>query len=105
MSSRAISSPPGARTTVPFASDTPLVAPTEASAFRRALAGLSPIVKKLELEPWYNWGTIDIERMEGIFLDGEHVLAGGEGPVRYLEIQWIGLHFQVQLGRTPKAVR
>lgn len=57
-------------------------------------------------EPWYNWGSIDIERMEEIVLEGgERVLAGGEGPVRYVEVQWLGIHLAFQFGRVPKAVR
>ncbi|MEH3122004.1 MAG: hypothetical protein PGN16_08500 [Sphingomonas phyllosphaerae] len=58
------------------------------------------------VEPWYNWGEISVERMQKLRLDdGGRVCSGGEGEVRFFEIQWLGVHFAVQVGRTPKAVR
>ncbi|MEG3176164.1 hypothetical protein U1872_07990 [Sphingomonas sp. RB3P16] len=58
------------------------------------------------IEPWYNWGEVHVERMQEVrFGDGSHIEAGGEGPVRYVELQWLGIHLAVQFGRTPKAVR
>ena len=56
------------------------------------------------IEPWYNWGEIHVERMQGMRLgsDGYHQ-AIGEGPVRYFELQWFGVHLQLQVGRTPPA--
>lgn len=58
------------------------------------------------IEPWYNWGEVHIERMQEVRLgDGGHVEAGGEGPVRYVEVQWLGVHLAIQFGCTPKAVR
>ena len=58
------------------------------------------------IEPWYNWGEIHVERMQELRLaDGSHVQAGGEGPVRFVEVQWFGIHLALQFGRTPKAVR
>lgn len=57
------------------------------------------------IEPWYDWGTIYIERMQELrFGDAGHIEAGGEGTAGYFQIQWLGVHLQVQLGRTPKAV-
>lgn len=54
-------------------------------------------------EPWYNWGEVYVERMEEIRVDeGGRLHVGGEGPVRYFELQWFGIHIAVQLGRTPK---
>ena len=54
-------------------------------------------------EPWYNWGVIHVERMQEIRVDeGSRLHVGAEGPVRYFELQWLGIHFAVQLGRTPK---
>lgn len=54
-------------------------------------------------EPWYNWGEVHVERMQEIRVDeGGRLHVGGEGPVRFFEIQWFGIHFAVQLGRTPK---
>lgn len=57
------------------------------------------------IEPWYNWGTIWVERMEGMHMDGERLVGNGDGSVRFFELQWFGVHVQVQLGRTPKAGR
>ena len=58
------------------------------------------------IEPGDNWGVIHVERMQELRLDdGGTVEVGGEGPVRFFEIQWFGVHLQVQIGRTPKAVR
>jgi hypothetical protein len=44
------------------------------------------------VEPWYDWGTTYIERIE----------APGEGPGRFFTIQWLGLSLTVFYGRTPK---
>ena len=58
------------------------------------------------IEPWYNWGEVYVERMQELRLgDGVHIGAGGEGPVRFVEVQWFGIHLALQFGRTPKAVR
>lgn len=57
------------------------------------------------IEPWYNWGTVSVERMEGMRVVDGILQAEAEGDVRFFEIQWFGVHLQVQLGRTPKAVR
>lgn len=68
-----------------------------ANRLRRLLAAI---------EPWYDGGKIHVERMQGMRLgDGGHLEAGGEGPVRYVELQWFGIHLAVQFGRTPKALR
>lgn len=57
-------------------------------------------------EPWYDWGEIYVERMQEVRVaDGGRLETGGEGAVRYFQIQWFGLHLGFQLGRTPKAVR
>ncbi len=54
-------------------------------------------------EPWYDWGEIHVERMEELGQDERgNIVSGGEGPVRYFQIQWLGVHFGIQLGRTPK---
>lgn len=56
------------------------------------------------VEPWYNWGEIYVERMQGMRMAGDDFpQATGEGAVRYVEIQWFGIHLAVQFGRTPKA--
>lgn len=53
------------------------------------------------IEPWYDWGTIYVERM-----DEAADPAGGEGEVPFFQIQWFGIHLGIQIGRTPKkAVR
>lgn len=43
------------------------------------------------IEPWYDWGATFIER-----LDGE-----GEGPGRWISLQWFGLSITVFAGRVP----
>ncbi len=48
------------------------------------------------MEPWYDWGTIHVERMEET--DPATMTPDGEGPVRFVQLQWFGLH----LGRTPQ---
>lgn len=64
-------------------------------------SGLRRVISAVE--PWYNWGTIHVERMQEIRVDESGRLhVGGEGPVRYFELQWFGIHFAVQIGRTPK---
>ena len=50
------------------------------------------------LEPWYDWGTVHVERMQGMTLER----SSGEGPVRYFDLQWLGIHIGFQIGRTPK---
>jgi hypothetical protein len=54
------------------------------------------------LEPWYNWGELYVERMQGMRMGSdEYPQAAGEGSVRYVEIQWFGMHLAIQFGRTP----
>lgn len=43
------------------------------------------------LEPWYDWGATYIERMENV----------GEGPGRFVSLQWCGFRVTVFFGRTP----
>ncbi len=50
------------------------------------------------VEPWYDWGTINVDRMEGSAIDHD----SGWGDVRYLTLQWFGVHVGIQIGRTPK---
>lgn len=52
------------------------------------------------MEPWYDWGTIHVERMEGT--NAETMNPGGEGPVWFVQLQWFGLHIGFQIGRTPQ---
>lgn len=58
------------------------------SAFQRFLAAI---------EPWYDWGTINTVNMDARTHDDQV-----DGEVRFFEIQWFGLHFGVQFGRTPR---
>jgi hypothetical protein len=58
-------------------------------ALRRALAAI---------EPWYDWGTIIVERMQGINKERSN----GEGEVGFVDLQFLGVHGGVQFGRTPK---
>lgn len=50
------------------------------------------------IEPWYNWGSVNVERMDEI---GKGRSAG-EGEVSFFDLQWLGIHIGVQIGRTPK---
>lgn len=52
------------------------------------------------LEPWYDWGTINTVNMDAR-TDAEQV----EGDVYRFELQWLGLHIGIQIGRTPKRRR
>jgi hypothetical protein len=49
------------------------------------------------IEPWYDWGRIGVERMEPL-RTGEISI---DGDVRFVELQWLGLHVALQIGRTP----
>lgn len=53
------------------------------------------------IEPWYDWGKIGVERMESL-RPGQ---TPTDGEVRYLELQWLGIHLAFQIGRTPKGAR
>lgn len=66
---------------------------TAASAAKKVLAAL---------EPWYDWGTVTVERLQELRMEGDRIVTGGEGDVSYFMIQWFGIHVQVQIGRTPK---
>ncbi len=48
------------------------------------------------VEPWYNWGTIYVER-----LDAATEAEMSEGEARFFDIQWFGLHLSIHIGRTP----
>ena len=49
------------------------------------------------IEPWYDWGTTTVFR-----LNTPEPLDAEEGPARYFELQWLGLHLSITIGRTPK---
>lgn len=67
-------------------------------AAQAALMLLARIIAAVE--PWYDWGEIHIDRMEGT--DAETMNPGGEGPVRFVQLQWFGIHIGFQIGLTPK---
>jgi hypothetical protein len=48
------------------------------------------------VEPYYDWGARTTFRM-----DAKREEDVTEGEVRFFELQWLGLHFEVQVGRTP----
>jgi len=48
------------------------------------------------VEPWYDWGRINVFR-----LDSRTEEECTEPEVRYVELQWLGLHVGFQIGRTP----
>jgi predicted porin len=52
------------------------------------------------IEPWYDWGKISITNLDAR-TESETV----EGDVRYVDLQWFGIHLSIQFGRTPKNVR
>lgn len=71
-----------------------MITATISSGLRRFIAAV---------EPWYDLGEIHVERMQEIRVDdGGRLQTGGEGPVRYFQIQWLGIHVGFQIGRTPK---
>lgn len=51
------------------------------------------------IEPWYHWGEKETDR-----LDAKDPLFSDEswGPVRFFAIQWLGFHFSIEIGRTPR---
>ena len=57
------------------------------SASRRALYAV---------QPWYDWGRINAFRLDAT-TEGEM----SDGLVRYLELQWFGVHLGLLFGRTP----
>lgn len=67
----------------------------------------SPLWRRVlkAIEPWYNWGTLSVERMQGMRLVDGAITPEADGDVAFFELQWFGLHLEIQIGRTPKAVR
>lgn len=53
------------------------------------------------LEPWYNCGSINILRLDARETDFSDESEAGAWT---FELQWFGVHFAVQLGRTPPRV-
>lgn len=62
-------------------------------AFSRILAAITP---------WYDWGRVNAFRLDAHEPDFSDE---AEGEVRFLTLQWLGAHVEIQIGRTPKAVR
>lgn len=48
------------------------------------------------VQPWYDCGRINMFRLDAI-TEAEMT----EGLVRYLEVQWFGIHLGILFGRTP----
>jgi hypothetical protein len=59
------------------------------------------IIKRLQavLTPWWNWGPQGVNRLSSLSADffGESI-----ADVHRFEIQWLGIHFAIELGRTPR---
>lgn len=66
------------------------VVPAAPTRLRRILAAI---------EPWYSWGTINIERFDTTNRNGDGV---DYGDVAYFDLQWFGLHLGFQIGRVPR---
>lgn len=66
------------------------------------LARIAPAGRRVlaAVEPWYDWGRINVFR-----LDARTEEECTEREVRYVELQWLGLHVGVQIGRTPRKGR
>lgn len=55
-----------------------------------------------KVEPWYDWGSdAAIWRMDAVERDFSDE---SEGTAWYFELQWLGVHFEVRIGRTPAKV-
>ncbi|AHE55889.1 hypothetical protein [Sphingomonas sanxanigenens] len=52
------------------------------------------------LEPWYDWGVIEIENLNA---RTEDELVSSQ--VRFFDLQWFGLHLSIQYGRAPRRSR
>ncbi len=72
-----------------------------ARAITRASIGAAARGILAPIEPWYDWGKIGVERMESL-RPGQ---TPTDGEVRYLELQWLGIHLAFQIGRTPEGAR
>lgn len=53
------------------------------------------------LEPWYTWGLTDIFRINVVERDFSDESAGRAFRA---ELQWLGIHFGIVIGRTPPAI-
>lgn len=62
------------------------------SRLRRAL---------MAIEPWYDLRDCDVSRLDA---QCRHFTDEAVGYVRRLEVQWLGIHFAIELGRTPSKV-
>jgi hypothetical protein len=72
-----------------------------ARALNRTAIGKASRAVINSLEPWYDWGKIGVERMESL-RPGK---TATDGEVRFIELQWLGIHIAFQIGRTPKGAR
>lgn len=55
-----------------------------------------------KIEPWYNWGkTATIWRLDSVERDFSDE---STGEAYELELQWLGLHLGIVVGRTPPKI-
>jgi len=71
---------------------------TESIPCGMSLRGRETVAGKLAqflkaAEPWYDWGNTFVSRLDET----------GEGPGRFVELQWLGFNITLFFGRTPKA--
>ena len=50
------------------------------------------------LVPWYDWRTANVFRLDA---HDPEFADESEGNVGRIELQWLGLHFAFEIGRTP----
>ncbi|MFV1919168.1 hypothetical protein VPH46_07020 [Sphingomonas sp. MJ1 (PH-R8)] len=53
------------------------------------------------LEPWYDWGTSNVFRLDTREMDFSDE---SEGPAKFFELQWLGISLALQVGRTPRKI-
>lgn len=53
------------------------------------------------LEPWYDWGTSNVFRLDTQEVDFSDE---SEGPAKFFELQWLGISLALQVGRTPRKI-
>jgi hypothetical protein len=53
------------------------------------------------LEPWYDWGTSNVFRLDTREVDFSDE---SEGPAKFFELQWLGISLALQVGRTPRKI-
>ncbi|EJU14956.1 hypothetical protein LH128_01232 [Sphingomonas sp. LH128] len=69
--------------------------PTKADIFAAIKRGLKKI------EPWFDWGRCERTRLDS---KCAHFTDESWGQVHRFDLQWLGVHFAIELGRTPAKV-